>query len=277
MSFRFYHIINALSLDVALGAGVLSLVLGRYLGLKVPVLILLILVLTVWSIYTTDHLFDAKSIKAQASSFRHHFHQHFYRQIRIALAFVAAGIIFLVTQIPPITVLYGFPVILAVFAYFILNRFFNMSFQKEILIAVLYVIGIFIGPYSLAEGNVPDEIYYLLVQLGILAWINLLVFGVYEIDHDMQDGLKSTVVVLGLEKTAFMIKTLLILSFSIGIMGLVLFYGYSAYTKLQIVFLFMTGVLGTLFFRRETLSQQGLQYRYFGDGIFFMPVAYLWF
>ena len=77
MSFRFYHIINALSLDVALGAGVLSLVLGRYIGFRVPVMVLLALVISVWVIYTIDHLLDAKSITHQATSFRHHFHQHF--------------------------------------------------------------------------------------------------------------------------------------------------------------------------------------------------------
>ena len=158
MSFRFYHIINALSLDVALGAGILSLVIGRYLGFRVPVLVLLILVLTVWIIYTADHLMDAKSISGQASSFRHHFHQHFYRPILICFTIVMVTTVFLVTLIPPVTVFYGIPVVLGVAVYFISNRFFNLAFQKEVLIAVLYVLGVFIGPYSLSGGMIPPGV-----------------------------------------------------------------------------------------------------------------------
>ena len=132
MSFRFYHVINALSLDVALGAGVLSLVLGRYLGFRIPVTVLLILVLAVWIIYTVDHLLDAKSISGQATSFRHHFHQHFFKAILASLILAFAIGIFLITQIPPVTIFYGIPVTLGVVTYFVLNRFFKLTFQKEI-------------------------------------------------------------------------------------------------------------------------------------------------
>ncbi len=277
MSFRFYHIINALSLDVAFGAGVLSLVLGSYMGFRIPVTVLLVLVLTVWVIYTADHLLDAKSIPGQASSFRHHFHQHFFKTIVISFIVVLLTGIFLITQMPPVTIFYGIPVALGVVAYFVLNRFFNLTFQKEILIASLYVIGVFVGPYSLSAGIIPVELTLLLVELGLMAWINLLIFGLFEMDEDKQDGLRSTAIILGEEKTGKMIKVLLFTCFAIGMVTLVFYYDNPSFVKLQIVFLMMMGILGTLFFRKESIVQDGLNYRYFGDGIFFMPVAYFWF
>lgn len=277
MSFRFYHIINALSLDVALGAGVLSLVLGRYMGFRVPVTVLVVLVLAVWIIYTADHLLDAKSISGQASSFRHHFHQHFFKTILICLIMALVIGILLIIQIPPVTIFYGIPVALGVATYFVLNRFFKLTFQKEILIASLYVIGVFVGPYSLSAGIVPLELRLLLVELGLMVWINLLVFGLFEMKEDKQDGLRSTPMILGEKKTGKMIKILLFTCFAIGTMTLIFFYDNPSFVKLQIVFLFMMGILGTLFFRKESIVQDGLNYRYFGDGIFFMPVAYFWF
>lgn len=277
MTFRFYHIISALSLDIALGAGVLSLVLGRYMGLQVPVFVLLALVISVWIIYTIDHLMDAKSIPHQATSFRHHFHQHFRKEVMIALSIAIIGLLFILIQLPPITVFYGISVVFGVFTYFILNRLFGLNFQKEILIASLYVIGVYVGPYSLSNDSIPLEMNVLLLQLGLMAWANLMIFGIYEQSEDKQDGLKSTVTSWGERKSGFLVKVLIAVTLVIGIAGLWVFAGVTGYYKLQLVFIFMTGVLGTLYFRRETLSQNGLQYRYFGDGIFFMPIAYFWF
>lgn len=277
MNFRFYHIINALSLDIALGAGILSLVLGRYLGLQIPVFVLLTLVISVWIIYTIDHLMDAKAIPHQASSFRHHFHQHFRKEILIALILSLIGLFFILFQLPPITIFYGIPVVLGVSIYFILNKFFGLTFQKEILIAALYVIGVYIGPYSLSNGEIPKEMSVFLLQLGLMAWANLLIFGIYEQSEDLQDGLKSTVTSWGVQKSGRLVKILLAITFVLAIFGLLTFIDAINYFKLQIVFIFMNGVLGTLYFRRETLAQSGIQYRYFGDGIFFMPVAYFWF
>ncbi|MDA0194766.1 MAG: hypothetical protein O2887_00400 [Bacteroidetes bacterium] len=277
MTFRFYHIINALSLDIALGAGILSLVLGRYLGLQIPVFVLLALVISVWIIYTADHLLDARTIPHQATSFRHHFHQHFRKEILIALFISFIGLFFILVQLPPITIFYGIPVVLGVSIYFILNRFFGLTFQKEILIAALYVIGVYIGPYSLSSGEIPKEMSLFLLQLGLMAWTNLLIFGIYEQGEDLQDGLKSMVTSWGVQKSGQLVKILLSTTFVLAIFGLLTFIEAINYFKLQMVFLFMNGVLGTLYFRRETLVQSGLQYRYFGDGIFFMPVAFFWF
>ena len=110
-----------------------------------------------------------------------------------------------------------------------------------------------------------------------MAWANLLIFGIYEQSEDLQDGLKSTVTSWGVQKSGRLVKILLAITFVLAIFGLLTFIDAINYFKLQIVFIFMNGVLGTLYFRRETLAQSGIQYRYFGDGIFFMPVVYFWF
>ena len=276
MAFRFYHIISALSLDVALGAGVLSLVLGRYLGFRVPVLVLLVLVITVWLIYTLDHLIDARSIQGQATSFRHHFHQHFQKTIWGFLILALVVNLFLLTQIPMVTLVHGFPVFLGVCLYFILSHSFGLGLHKEVLIALFYVLGVFIGPVSLYNGDITPDVILLLVQLGVMAWINLLVFSLFDMKEDAKDGLKSTALLWGESKTSRFVRGLLVACFALLIAGLILFHADRNFVKLQLVFLFMTGTLGVLFYRRDSWSTE-LNYRYFGDGVFFMPVAYFWF
>jgi len=65
---RIYQFINVLSLDVVAGAMVSALFFARIFKVQILPWGVLALGLTVWTIYTTDHLVDAKRVNIPLSS-----------------------------------------------------------------------------------------------------------------------------------------------------------------------------------------------------------------
>ena len=89
--FQFYKALNLLSLDVAVGAMISALFFARILTVSIFPADIVCLGLTVWMIYTVDHLFDARRIKGTASTERHRFHQDHFGVLLPLLALAAAG------------------------------------------------------------------------------------------------------------------------------------------------------------------------------------------
>src|SRR5260221_9904362 len=80
-----YRIINILSLDVAAGAVVSASFFARIFNVTILPQGLISLGLTVWIIYTADHLLDAKKLKQAASTERHRFHQQHFNILSVAM------------------------------------------------------------------------------------------------------------------------------------------------------------------------------------------------
>ena len=87
---------NILSLDVVAGALAGMLFFSDLLGVEVSGKAFVVLALAVWSIYTFDHLWDAKSTKNIPRSDRHYFHYRNFRPMVFAfvLAFFLLGFLF---------------------------------------------------------------------------------------------------------------------------------------------------------------------------------------
>ena len=86
------QIINSLSLDVALGAIAGSYILLFVAGIPSDGISILALAITVWLIYTLDHLLDAKEISGPAETFRHRIHQIY--KVPLWSALVLFGFLF---------------------------------------------------------------------------------------------------------------------------------------------------------------------------------------
>src|SRR6476659_9916470 len=72
---RYYKLANILSLDVVAGAVICSIFFSQVFNTVIRVSGIISLALSVWIIYTVDHLLDARRITRQASTVRHRFHQ----------------------------------------------------------------------------------------------------------------------------------------------------------------------------------------------------------
>src|SRR6187551_3842552 len=82
-----YRQLNVLSLDVVAGVVICAVFFSRIFQAHIRPQGLVTLSLTVWIIYTTDHLLDAHRIQGTASTARHRFHQE-----NFFLLFVFLGI-----------------------------------------------------------------------------------------------------------------------------------------------------------------------------------------
>src|ERR1700710_2690108 len=88
---NFFKTLNLLSIDVAVGAMVCALWFTRMLSAGPRPYAITSLGLTVWIIYTCDHLLDAKRLSQTASTARHRFHQQHFKTI-IVFACIATVI-----------------------------------------------------------------------------------------------------------------------------------------------------------------------------------------
>src|SRR5690606_1037114 len=79
-----YRLLNSLSIDVAAGAVICALFLAEILRSRPGTPALIMLGLTVWIIYSADHLLDARRIEREAVTHRHSFYQrHFQVMVTI--------------------------------------------------------------------------------------------------------------------------------------------------------------------------------------------------
>lgn len=265
-------IAQAISLDVVLGSGLMSLVIAKYYQVHLPAVVVLCLMIAVWIIYTYDHLSDARKIIGSASTFRHRFHQQHYHALKVGLC----GIIFLglvmVFMLPSVVILWGIGCVCVVSCYFFLLRL-KFFWPKELLIAVCYTFGIFLGPLSLSQSSLAFSQLMLLPEILLLALANLILFSYFDCETDKQDGHYSLAIHLGMAATRRLVMGLLVAGL---IISLIMFFeaGNPAGQYMQILIFCMNGVLLLVLLKQEQFRKHEM-YRLLGDGIFYIPALLL--
>jgi 4-hydroxybenzoate polyprenyltransferase len=261
-----YQHINILSLDVVAGAVICSLFFARLLDAPVQPNELVALALTVWIIYTLDHLRDAMTIPKIASTDRHRFHQKHFRIIALVLTVIAAVDLFIVWFIADNIFRAGFLLGFAVLAYLIFQRY--LKFLKEFFVACLYTTGILLP--SLASPAIDiTPIHYLIVGKFLLtALINLLLFSLFDHEEDRHHQQHSFVTWFGPRSTRYGIIFLGLLNILTGLW----LWRFDA--GVALVFIGMNSLLLTVLFMRKKLHVNNY-YRILGDAVFFIPAFYL--
>ena len=269
MIIKAYRLFQALSLDIAIGAVILSTAMAKYYSVTLTLPIQLCLFIAVWLIYTFDHLMDGERALHDRLSYRHFIHRHYRKEIvyaSIILIVVASAGIFL---LPSRVILWGVMAAAFIVIYFLLVRF-TVFWAKEIFVALGYTAGVFLAPLALSsQWPVAGELW-LVPCVFLVALINLLLFSLYDYGQDKQNGFHSVVLRLGPETTRNAIGVLLI--FTVLLM-LWLLTNHPAHL-LYWVLLMMSGSLVVLHLR-PTAFYPSDNYRILGDGIFFLPLLYL--
>lgn len=265
---RFYHLLNTLSLDIVSGAVISALFFAKIFQVSIRPYGLISLGLTVWIIYTIDHLRDAKNISHQASSERHQFHQRNFRILTIgvglALLLDVLTIFFIRKQILE----WGLILFGVVVLYLIGQR--SLRFAKEAFIACLYSCGVLLPSLALTEIHLDPSHYLLITQFGIIAWINLLMFSWFDHASDQQDNQNSFVTIFGKSATQISLIALVVLNFCLAAIQASV-YG----TTLPVfILLLMNTTLLMVFLFRNRLAKNDL-YRLLGDAVFLLPVLFL--
>lgn len=170
---------------------------AHVLGLTLSIEIAVVLGLTVWIIYTLDHLMDVKKTNSQPNSPRHVFHLQNEKtlQFAVGLAFVLVFTLLIFTPTLHFVIIPGIILAAIIACCLGLIYFFGkkIAFMKEFLIAGFYVSGIALAPYFLFEKPIPASFYSLLVLYFLIAWINLLILSYLDKESDQKDGFDSVV------------------------------------------------------------------------------------
>ncbi|MCR9251770.1 MAG: hypothetical protein NXI20_15195 [bacterium] len=265
---HFYRLFRALSLDIVIGAVLVSMLIARHLNLEVPVLIYLTLAVAVWLIYTWDHLSDAAGID-NPSTFRHQFHKRYYK---VLLGLIVVCLIFgaiLVFYLPIQTVYFGVAAAALVMVYFLLVRFWDGFVYKEIVSALLYSLGVFVGPLSLYQ-EFSLFIILMYFQILVIALMNLMIFSLFEDKTDKADGFVSLILLLG-DRSKLVINILFFISITIT---LSLFFLFELPTSTATLFAIMSATLFVINLNQKFFHSFE-RYRIVGDGIFYLPLFVL--
>ncbi|MEQ8360339.1 MAG: hypothetical protein RH860_12685 [Cytophagales bacterium] len=266
--------INALSIDIAIGAVACSKLLYIILDINSIWHYDLVLGLSVWLIYTADHLVDAKLIKKEAVSFRHRLHQKHFKIISLfALLAILINAAFTLIYFPLEIIIAGLSLMIFVIVHQILNHFskdYFFLFGKEIRVALGYSLGLALCPFITAKYISPDA-YLALSILFLLALINLLFFSTIEREADLEDHFTSISLHWRPDKINLSIKIASLICLFLCLYFITL----SEHTLVGLLLLTMLFVLFLSYRKSQVLISTDL-YRSLGDGIFLIPIVLFW-
>ncbi len=265
---RIYRFINIISLDVALGAVTGAAFFATVFRTSLLPQGLAALGISVWIIYSVDHLLDAYRLKNIASSERHQFHQKHLKQIATAVILFSLVDAVLIFYVRPSVLNSGLLLAGVVIFYLLFHRW--MYPLKEIAGAVLYSGGVFLPAVSLHSWPVEHPGVYLMVPFFLTALINLIVFSWFGLEQDLRDGQLSLVTFIGKRASSVVLTVLFTIQFAI--LGFLMI--TTVYIIESAVILAMNVVLAFMLFYPETFKKNDL-YRIIGDVIFLFPLPYL--
>ncbi|MBL0014914.1 MAG: hypothetical protein KA239_03890 [Bacteroidia bacterium] len=275
---RFYDRLRLLSIDVAIGALGGGCMVAAYLQEPMRWAWYVLLPLAVWTIYTLDHLLDARRLGERASTDRHRFHvQHFTVLAILAglsgIACLVLAVIFLRIQGIYFGLIMGGVVLVHLLLVKLVGERTSPLLIKEFGVAFVYAMGIW-GLPLINSGEWKTMIGILpFVQFLLLALINLLEFSLFEIETDARDGQTSFVRALGKVKSIRLIRVLLAIVAAIGVVLLILEDSMQV-VSIELILGLMAAMLALLLYRKAWFSQFE-RYRSWGDAAFMLPFFYL--
>ena len=265
MAMRLYRLINILSLDIVAGAIACSLFFYKTFHVNVDIVALVILGLSVWVIYSIDHLLDAKRLKkSAASTARHRFFQKYFQTLVYASLVCTLGVTALLPFVSIRILSMGLGLILIVAVYLIAQR--HLVFVKEFVGSLLYSAGIILPAIALKSGSISVTEAGLILQFIFVAWINLLIFSIFDKEADQRDRHVSFVARWG-ETSA--VKLVLILFVFNG--ALLVWMLTESYARQSIIMFVMSALLVSIIFFKSSFDQSD-RFRLLGDAVFLLPL-----
>lgn len=261
---HFLQHINILSIDIVLGSVASALFFGRIFHVHIKPIGLVALGLTVWAIYTIDHLRDARKIARPAATLRHRFHQENFRILSFLLCLAiladAVAIFFIRRQVFE----WGLLLTSVVILYLIFHR--SLQFLKELFVASLYTAGVLLLSVTVMAVDANTQHYLMILQFLIAAWTNLVLFSWFDQAFDQRNDQNSFVTILGRKTAQTFLNYLFIVSFLLTIIQLII-----ATPLMPVLILFlMNAALFLIFVFRKYLEKDD-RYRLIGDAVFLFP------
>jgi hypothetical protein len=267
--------INILSLDVVVGSVMVAIFACKVLDVEIQTWWLVIIMLTVWVMYTADHLLDAWQGKEQVTIRRHSFHYKHAKHILPVWIMAAVISIFLSLLVLDHEIIYmGILLGISILIYFgvvYLNKGNRPYFlQKELFIALIYVIGIWLAP-MVWHGINPDGIILIIIaNLVLLAWAEGIIISWYEFHEDIADKHVSFSVLFGRKSSKRFIYLILIIVLVFCTAGIFLI-GNDMTIKFAFVIELLIGIVLVFLNSFPNIFYKNELYRYIGEACFLLP------
>lgn len=266
---KFYRLLNTLSIDVAVGAVCCAAWFAILFNVILRPFALISLGLTVWIIYTVDHLLDAQKVKTPASTVRHRFHQKNFSFLLIMLVIAVITNLFFIFFIRKEVFQWGVVLSCTMIVYFLVER--HLQYIKEFIISLLFSCGVLLPSLSLTSKPPDVSLMLLITQFILTAFLNLLLFSLFDHYKDNQDRRKSIVTLIGEQRT----KQILIFIFACNFL---LMLGATLYSPLAlertVIIFCMNTILLFVFIRSQWFGKED-RFRLVGDSIFLLPILYV--
>jgi 4-hydroxybenzoate polyprenyltransferase len=273
-------IIQTLSIDVVLGSLSVAFFAMHLLGVDANHAWWFILPMAVWSLYTFDHLIDGINSKGNAVISRHSYHYR-HRKILGALAGLLGltafflSLVFLNQHIIIIGLLIG----LVVMIYFTVLYFYAKQkpvlLQKELIIAVVYVCGIWLAPLVWYNKLPGTFILIVLTVSVLLAWAEGIMASWFDFENDVKDGHGSFTILFGKKNSRRFLILVHIIVFLMIKVSIFLISTNLQFAALMILALMNLLLLLTMLF--PEWFQKHERYRMIGESIFLLPALVAFF
>lgn len=266
--------LSILSFDVVIGSIFCGSFVVKLLNIEPSFVWWLVLPISVWIIYTLDHIIDGYKLKNNAHTLRHYFHFRYFKPLIYVLGILSIVIFILVLFFLERQILIFGVIAALITALYLAGVYFfqkkgSWFFQKELFVALVYTIGVWGGPASLIDFNLQLYQWISLVVFFILVLTDLFVFSLYERQTDQLDGHNNITVNLGKKGTERLIFINITLVFFISI-ALIIFGHNQMVLVAAKIFMIMALILAGLVVFQDKLRNHSL-YRYIGELIFWLP------
>jgi hypothetical protein len=203
---KIYRYLHFLSIDIVLGALASSCFAARLFGTDPGYVWWITLALTVWLLYTGDHMLDALRHRKKVEREMHYFMLKHRKLVIYSLGVVAVVNFILIINLLD-KELFKYALVLAglVLLFYAMRHVFRrnrvLQIPGEFFVMVLYMAGTWLGPAVAKEGGFEaGHGMIALIFLGILL-MNLGVISLYDIKLDSRMGIASLANLLGIKRT----------------------------------------------------------------------------
>ncbi len=274
----FFRSAQLLSLDVVLGAMATGAYAAKLLDVSPNYWWWPALALSVWVVYTSDHLIDSFSRKNNALIHRHKLHYRYRHIFIFAVTFSSVVALNLVWFLLDKKILTGGLIIgIGAIVYLVLvgeGNKKNFYFQKEFFISLFYTAGIWLAPLVWNPKPLSPSIYGIIFVFIILVWIEGLIVAVYEYEMDKSDRHISFATKYGIHKSRAFIK--LLFGVLLVFISILLFNTNSTTEFLAVIMEFVMAIALFLIYLFHMYLYRHELYKTFGEMIFWLP-GILWF
>lgn len=277
---RWWKIFNILSVDVVIGSVSGGILAVRLLHATPGFAWWIVLPLSVWIVYTFDHLIDGIRLKNNSHTVRHFFHYHYSKQIITVIGLMSVINIvliafFLEKQILLFGLFAGIITLIYLLIVYISGKKRSFLFQKEFFVALIYTVGIWGGPVALKSYQVSTPELFIIVSFFLTVWAAILILSVYEVEYDRLDKHNTFSINFGINKTVYIIYFMIAVVFFISIGEIIVTPDLQLAMASKILMIMDILLLIILNFP-EQLKQNNI-YRILVELIFWLPGLFLQF